>query len=334
MEQPLVSVITPCYNGEKYVKYLFDSLLAQTYKNLEIIFVNDGSTDKTEEVVYSYQEQFKKQNMNFVYLKQENKGQAAALNQGLKIFKGEYFIWPDADDYLDETSIEKRVNFLIEHPEYGFVRSNAMCVDFITKQPLHRILDNDYIYHDEIFLDLVNELSICCCGCYMVRKQVFLSIYPHRQIYESRGGQNWQLLLPIASRCKCGYIDENLYYCNVRENSHSRGEKNYETQLQRLNDLKKIMINAFTFSEGDFDQLLLIADKRYTRAKFLLAYEYNRIEDLKIQFRHLKEHSYVTDEDERKFYEKVRTKLASKGLVFRQFSRRVFRRIKRLKLRG
>ena len=60
MEQPLVSIITPCYNGENFIKRYFDSILKQTYSNIELFFVNDGSTDQTESIALSYREALEK----------------------------------------------------------------------------------------------------------------------------------------------------------------------------------------------------------------------------------------------------------------------------------
>ena len=81
MDKPLVSIITPCYNGETFLHRYFESILAQTYPNLELIFVNDGSTDKTEEIAMSYQKKLCEKGIRYIYLEQENAGQAAALNK-------------------------------------------------------------------------------------------------------------------------------------------------------------------------------------------------------------------------------------------------------------
>ena len=100
MTKPLVSIITPCYNGEAFLKRYFESILNQTYPNLELIFINDGSTYRTEEIALSYRERLEKRGITYIYEKQENAGQAAALNRGLKLFTGEYLTWPDSDDEM------------------------------------------------------------------------------------------------------------------------------------------------------------------------------------------------------------------------------------------
>ncbi|MEO2683100.1 glycosyltransferase family 2 protein, partial [Clostridium butyricum] len=99
----MISVIVPAYNVEKYIEECLLSLVNQTYKDIEIIIINDGSTDKTKEIIIEYQEKYK----NITGYNQKNNGVSVARNLGLKIAKGEYVIFVDPDDYLDSTMIEK-----------------------------------------------------------------------------------------------------------------------------------------------------------------------------------------------------------------------------------
>ena len=88
---PLVSIVIPVYTGANYVAEAIDSALNQTYKNIEIIVVNDGSTDNTEKIVKSYGDKVR-------YFCKENGGTSTALNVGIKNMKGEYFSWLSHDD--------------------------------------------------------------------------------------------------------------------------------------------------------------------------------------------------------------------------------------------
>lgn len=122
---PLVSVITPCYNaGEKIIKFL-DSLLEQTYNNLEIIIVDNGSIDNTKEIVISYKKIFIEKGYKFVLLQEKKRGADNALNLGLKFFTGKYLIWPDCDDILLPDNIKEKVIFLENNSNYGMVFCNA-----------------------------------------------------------------------------------------------------------------------------------------------------------------------------------------------------------------
>lgn len=104
---PMVSIIMPVYNGSNYLKYAIDSALNQTYKNIEIIVVNDGSNDdgKTEAIAKSYGKKIR-------YLSKQNGGVSSALNEGIRNMKGEYFAWLSHDDIYYENHIEKNVEFL------------------------------------------------------------------------------------------------------------------------------------------------------------------------------------------------------------------------------
>ena len=95
-----VSIIIPVYNGENYIREAIDSALSQTYKNIEIIVVNDGSKDNTDEICKSYGKKIK-------YIKKENGGVATALNTGIKAAKGQYIAWLSHDDLYKENRIEK-----------------------------------------------------------------------------------------------------------------------------------------------------------------------------------------------------------------------------------
>lgn len=100
-----VSVIIPVYNSEKYLNKCLDSLVNQTLRDIEIIIVNDGSTDNSEKIIKSYLN-----DSRINYFAQENQGQAAARNRALKLAKGEYIAFVDSDDYVDLNMLEELYN--------------------------------------------------------------------------------------------------------------------------------------------------------------------------------------------------------------------------------
>ncbi len=109
---PLVSVIIPAWNEEKGIIGTIESVLKSTYNNLEIIIVNDGSTDKTHEIVLNFLDIFNKTNVTskkILYIKQKNSGKGAALNSGIKKSSGEIIMTLDADSLIDKQAIEKAV---------------------------------------------------------------------------------------------------------------------------------------------------------------------------------------------------------------------------------
>ena len=113
-----VSIVMPVYNGEQYLLPMLDSVLSQTYKEMEMILVDDGSTDGTVQAAESYQDRFAARGYKYRIVCAKHKCAAAAINEGLPFVTGEYLIWPDADDRLEKDSVEKRVEFLKKHSEY------------------------------------------------------------------------------------------------------------------------------------------------------------------------------------------------------------------------
>ena len=107
---PLISVVIPVYNGEKFVKDAINCALNQTYKNLEVIVVNDGSTDNTEKVVKSFGNRVR-------YFAKKNGGVSTALNYGIKKMKGEFFVWLSADDFIREDHVDNLARWAITHPK-------------------------------------------------------------------------------------------------------------------------------------------------------------------------------------------------------------------------
>lgn len=105
MTNPMVSIIIPVYNGSNFLREAIDSALAQTYKNCEIIVVNDGSADGTEDICLSYGSKIR-------YFKKVNGGVASALNFGIKQMRGEYFSWLSHDDLYNPEKIERQIDAL------------------------------------------------------------------------------------------------------------------------------------------------------------------------------------------------------------------------------
>ena len=103
MTEELISIIVPAYNASKYIEKCLNSILSQTYKNFEIIVVNDGSTDNTLDILKKCSEQSDK----IKIVAQKNKGVSAARNNGLEHAKGQYIAFVDADDTLEQEFLER-----------------------------------------------------------------------------------------------------------------------------------------------------------------------------------------------------------------------------------
>lgn len=296
MTKPLVSIITPCYNGEAFLKRYFESILNQTYPNLELIFINDGSTDRTEEIALSYRERLEKRGITYIYEKQENAGQAAALNRGLKLFTGEYLTWPDSDDVMTKDSIEKKVHFLEKNPKYEMVRSNGVYFDETTHEK-KKISDQTSDKKEDIFEDLVLLRTYGCCGCYMIRKSLLEKIYPKRDIFVSRYGQNWQILVPAASKSKCGYIDEELYIVFEHADSHSRSKRTAIQEMDRWDGFTEILLSAIDESDCDKEKCKRMVKENCARQQFYYAITMNDKAILKEKFYDIKRYGHASSKE-------------------------------------
>ena len=107
----LVSIIVPIYNAEKFLDQCIESLVNQSYKNIEIILINDGSSDKSLEKCQKWQ----KIDKRIVLVSQKNQGVSMARNHGLNIAKGDYISFVDSDDYVDKTFIEKLIKEILKY---------------------------------------------------------------------------------------------------------------------------------------------------------------------------------------------------------------------------
>jgi glycosyltransferase involved in cell wall biosynthesis len=122
-DNPLISVVLPVYNSEKYIQESIRSILDQTYRNFELIIVNDGSKDRSDEVIRSVTDS------RIVYINQANMGLAATLNKAISMAKGSLIARQDHDDISLSSRLEKQVKFLNENPQTALVGTWAEVID-------------------------------------------------------------------------------------------------------------------------------------------------------------------------------------------------------------
>lgn len=122
---PKVSVNICCYNSEKYLKETIQSVLDQTVSDFEIVIINDGSTDRTEEIVKNFNDH------RIRYFYQENRGLSYSRNRAISLSSGDYIAFLDHDDLWIPTKLEKQVAFLDKNADTGFVYSNFYIMDEI-----------------------------------------------------------------------------------------------------------------------------------------------------------------------------------------------------------
>jgi glycosyltransferase involved in cell wall biosynthesis len=126
--QPKVSMMMPCYNKAAYIGHMFDSIIAQRWDNIELILVNDGSTDGTRKIIAAYEPRFRARGFETVIVDQENRGLPGAVHTGLTSFTGEFVCQVDADDELDPEYVSTMAGFLEQNPEYDWVACDMKLV--------------------------------------------------------------------------------------------------------------------------------------------------------------------------------------------------------------
>ncbi len=189
-ESPLISIVIPVYNGSRYLKEAIDSALDQSYRNREIIVVNDGSRDdgKTEDVAHSYRDKIR-------YFTKPNGGVASALNMGITKASGEYISWLSHDDAFTRMKLENQVAFL-----------NALPPDRRKEVVLYShflLMDEDSKVYGRYTVpkvppEMVYQALLC--------EMVFRSPFRRRKF----GINGCTTLVPRAAFDKVGYFDEQL----------------------------------------------------------------------------------------------------------------------------
>ncbi len=123
MLQPLVSIITPSFNQDKFIEKTILSVLNQTYPNIEYIVMDGGSTDKSVEIIKKYEDKIA------YWQSKQDKGQTDAINQGFSKAHGQIFAWINSDDTLEPNAVSEAVDFLSSNPDIGMVYGDCNFID-------------------------------------------------------------------------------------------------------------------------------------------------------------------------------------------------------------
>lgn len=207
MNQPKVSVIMSVYNGEKYLREAVDSILAQTFTDFEFIIINDGSTDKTKEILSSYDDE------RIVVIDQQNVGLTKSLNRGIKMAKGEYIARMDADDISLPERLEKQVRFLDHNRDIVLVGTSPICINENGKAIE---TGNVSTASDEIKKNLLNGNQFTH-GSVMFRKSCIEAVGFYREEFDV--AQDYDLWLRISEVFGVGNIEEPLYKWRINPKS-------------------------------------------------------------------------------------------------------------------
>jgi glycosyltransferase involved in cell wall biosynthesis len=210
MSAPLVSVVMAAYNAQEYLNIAIDSILLQTYKNIELIVIDDGSADQTAAIVKNYS------GRRVRYYFQKNQGLPAALNSGISKAGGKYIARMDADDISEPSRIEKQVGLMEKNKDVALVGTNFYLVDENGSYlDTSRHLDRPEDLRLEIFTR--NPLGH---GTVMVRKSVLGAVggYDRKEPIE-----DYELWWRIIQNAGAANIPEELYSWRVVSSGMSHG---------------------------------------------------------------------------------------------------------------
>ncbi|RXK00110.1 glycosyl transferase family 2 [Arcobacter sp. CECT 8986] len=213
MNNPIiVSVIMSVYNDEKYVSIAIDSILKQSFENFEFIIINDGSIDRTLEILKKY----KGKDSRIVLINQENKGLTKSLNIGIEKAKGKYIARMDSDDISYPERLQKQIEFLENNEEYGLLGTN---VEKIDKNENHIEFNTTKYTNEEI------QKILCIRNCFAHGSVMINKELVSKDLYydeEFRYAQDYRLWTKIAKKFKVANLDESLYKLRLHENSISK----------------------------------------------------------------------------------------------------------------
>lgn len=206
MDKPeaLVTVIIPAYNRSAYIDHTVRSVLEQTYPSVELIVIDDGSSDGTYERLQAYGDRIQL----LTHEGHANKGQSAALNLGLKAARGEYIAILDSDDYWAPDKLERQVAYLEAHPDIGLVYCNGYHVDAEGRE-LHPFHPDD---HSE-----PNDPNALLLDCYMLLPQSSLvrsEVFRRAGLFDEnlRAAQDHDMLIRISELTQFAYQPEYGFF--------------------------------------------------------------------------------------------------------------------------
>lgn len=243
----MISIIIPTFNSKQYISQAIQSILNQSYKNYEIIVVDDGSTDGTYEELKKY-----KNNIKYYYKK--NGGVASARNFGMLKSQGDYICFLDADDLYKKCKLEVQVKFLEDNPNIDIVYNDVEVVD----ENLNYIntLKSEGIYpkkEDFLSMMFLRQVIPGPASIMLRRKCIENGIF-YNEIYKN--AEDYDFTLKLAQSFNYGYIPESLYVyrrhnCNLTNNH--RAQLSNEVQIVKKLGIEyiKSIIESSSFSEED-----------------------------------------------------------------------------------
>ncbi len=256
MNKELVSVIMPAYNAEKYISMSITSVLQQTYQYVELIIVDDGSTDNTAEIVLAYVNNWP--DIIKLSCRIENGGTAAALNDAIELARGKYICWLSADDMYHSNMVETEVDYLKDNSKYDAVFSRCAYID--ENNQLLSELTYSKVFEEEVDKNPKAIVSALLHGnfwhgCSVLAKAECFKRGERFNI-NYRSSQDYDFWLRMTADYEIGYLNK----VNVLSREHAeQGSKKVNCNLEEI----KVFFNML-YKENVIEKLLNKMDLQYS----------------------------------------------------------------------
>lgn len=264
MSKPLLSVIIPVYQVEKYIGQCLDSVLAQTYINLDIILVDDGGTDSSVDICREYQ----KKDARIRIISQENRGLSKARNVGVEHAKGELITFIDSDDFINPKMFEKMISYIYEYD------LDIISCTSTRKEVISEIGSGEFVIYDHytaVSMGLRDD-NVSAWGKIYKKNLLEKVHFPEGRVFEDLG-----TLYKIFNECKkVGWLDYQFYHYIKRENSITQRSFRVKPKYDSLYlNHEKI---SFAKHHGYHDELHYIHGELIKNAMSLLTVFYSNMD--------------------------------------------------------
>lgn len=253
----------PVYNGEKYLRESIDSILSQTFSDFEFIIINDASTDSTEEIINSYNDD------RIVYLKNEqNLGVAGTLNRGLDVAKGEYVARMDADDIAMPKRFEEQVLYMDAHEDVGVCGSNLIIFSDSAEDKAYIYSEND----NKIRIDMIFNPAFAHPSV-MLRSEI-INTHNIRYDISFEKAEDYKMWYDILSKSKGHNVQNPL----LRYRHHqSQVTKTNKTEMHiAVSKMRKLMYATLCLNTDKYLELytrICNGERTFSEAEYSSARE-------------------------------------------------------------
>ena len=238
---PLISVIIPVYNVEKHLKKCLDSIVNQTYKNLEIILINDGSKDNSDEIC----REFAEKDDRIIYVSRENRGVSATRNEGIEMAHGDYFSFIDSDDYLELDTFEYLLN-LIKEKDVDAVNYEHFITYPNKEEVVHRFAEENYGLFDRYGAQKQLVYNVAFAWNKLFSKKIIKDLKFDQTIL--RGEDSLFARFAFSKAEKVWFDSRPLYHYVQSEDSAVRGDfrPSQLTAVKLFEAYDELYINEFS----------------------------------------------------------------------------------------